>query len=110
MAEVRKILGQSKPGAATLTDIYTVPAATQAVVSTITVCNQSATPTAYRLSAATDGAADATSQYFAYDVAIGANEVHTYTLGITLGSTDKLRVYNTLATLSFSVFGVEIAE
>jgi len=108
MAQTYKVLGQSAPSATTLTDLYTVPAATSAVGSTLSVCNRSATPTAFRASVAPAGAADATSQYFAYDAPIGANEVVTFTLGISLATTDKVRVYNTLATCSFSLFGVEI--
>jgi len=37
-----KVLGQSNPAATTATTLYTVPAGTQAVVSTIAVCNQAA--------------------------------------------------------------------
>ena len=107
MSVAQKDLGQSKPSAKTLTDIYTVPALTQATVSTITVCNQSATATSFRISVAPAGAADATSQYLYYDVAIAGNDTFACTFGITLATTDKIRVYNTLATLSFSVFGVE---
>lgn len=109
MASTYKVLSQTKPGATTLTDSYTVPGATQAVVSTISVANQSATPTAYRISVAVAGLADTAKQYIAYDVAIAGNEMQTLTLGISLGAADVIRVYNTLATLSFCVFGVEIA-
>lgn len=107
MPTTPKVLGQSKPSATTLTALYTVPAATSAVASTITVCNQSATPTAFRISVAPAGAGDATSQYLYYDVAIGGNDTFAATLGISLATTDVVRVYNTLATLSFSLFGVE---
>lgn len=108
MANTYKILGQSKPSATTLTDIYTVPAATSAIVSTITVCNQSATATSFRISVAPAGAADASSQYLYYDVTIAGNDTFAATMGISLETTDKIRVYNTLATLSFTVTGVEI--
>ena len=107
MAETIKTLAQSKPAAATLTDAYTVPAATSAVVSTVVVCNQSAVSTTYRLSVAVAGAADTSKQYVAYDVAIAGNETIAFTLGLTLAATDVLRVYALLATLSFNVFGVE---
>ncbi len=83
--------------------------ATSAIVSTITVCNQSATPTAFRISIAPAGAADTASQYIYYDVAIGGNDTFACTFGISLATTDKIRVYNTLATLSFTVTGVEIS-
>jgi hypothetical protein len=108
MAETRKVLAQSIPAAATLTDAYTVPGATQAVVSTITVTNQSATATAFRLSVAIAGAADTAKQYISYDVPIAGNETKAFTMGITLGAADVIRVYATLATLSFNIFGVEL--
>jgi len=102
-----KVLGQSAPLAATLTTLYTVPAATSAVASTITVCNQSSTPTKFRVSVAPAGAGDTASQYLYYDVAIAGNDTFAATFGISLATTDVVRCYATLATLSFSLFGVE---
>jgi len=107
VADTYKVLGQSNPLATTLTDIYTVPAATSVVVSTIVIANRSATGTSFRISVAIAGAADNNVQYIAYDVPIGGNESISLTLGITLAATDKVRVYATLATLTFSIFGVE---
>lgn len=104
-----KVLAQTIPAATTLTDSYTVPGATSATVSTIAVCNQSATPTTYRIQVAVAGAASATKQYIAYDSPIGANETITFSIGLTLAATDVVRVYATLATVSFSIFGVEIS-
>lgn len=49
MANTLKVLGQSAPGAASQTTLYTVPAATSTVVSSIVVCNRSATPTSFRV-------------------------------------------------------------
>lgn len=108
MTETPRVLGQSAPVAATLTAAYTVPAATNTVVSSIVVCNRSATPTTFRISVAVAGAVDATSQYLFYDAAIGGNGAVTVVLGVTLAATDVVRVYATLATLSFSFFGVEV--
>jgi hypothetical protein len=108
MADTLKVLGQLDPGATTLTDLYTVPASTSAMLSHLVVCNRSATPTTYRISVAVAGAADATKQYLFYDVPIGGNTSHTWHLGISLATTDKVRVYATLATLSFNLFGVEV--
>lgn len=109
MATVQKVLGQSKPSATTLTAAYTVPALTQATVSTITVTNQSATATSFRISVAIAGAADTPAQYLYYDVAISGNDTFATTIGLTLGQNDIIRVYNTLATLSFNIFGIETA-
>ena len=109
MAEAYEILGQSAPAAATLTTAYTVPAATEAIVSTITVCNRSATATTFRLAVRPAGAAISNEHYVAYDHAIVGNETVALTLGFGLATTDVVSVYATLATLSFTVGGMEIA-
>ncbi len=62
MATSYKVLGQSNPSATTATSLYTVPAATQAIVSTITVCNQAATAATYRIAVRIAGAALAASR------------------------------------------------
>jgi hypothetical protein len=85
-----------------------VPGATQAVCSTLVICNRSATATAFRASIAVAGAADDNKQYIFYDNAISGNMAVTLTIGITLGAADVVRVYATLATLSFNLFGVEL--
>ena len=109
MAEVHRVLAQSSPGASSLTDAYTVPGATKTIVSTITVCNRSATPTSFRISAAVAGVVDDPAQYLYYDVTLAGNDTFAATLGITLGAADVIRVWATLATLSFNVFGVEVS-
>ena len=107
MGSTYKILAQSNPSATTLTDIYTVPAATSATISTVSVCNHGAVG-AYSISVAQSGAADATEQYIVYGAPIDVNQSHFLTLGITLAATDVLRVYGWTSDLVFNVFGVEI--
>jgi len=109
MTNAYKILAQSKPSAATLTDAYTVPGANETTVSTLVVSNQSATATSFRVSVAIAGAVDTPAQYLYYDIAIPGNDTFAATIGLTLGTTDVIRVYNTLATCSFNFFGVEIS-
>jgi hypothetical protein len=109
MATTYKVLGQSNPSATTATTLYTVPSATQTVVSTVTICNQAATAATYRIAIRVAGAALATSQYIAYDVSLPANASDTLTLGITLNATDVITVYSSTATMSFGAFGSEIS-
>ncbi len=109
MATTYRVLGQSNPSATTATSLYTVPAATQTIVSTITVCNQSATAATYRIAVRVAGAALAANQYVAYDVSLPGNATDTLTLGVTLGATDVITVYASTANLSFNAFGSEIA-
>lgn len=101
-------MAQSNPSAATLTDAYTVAASTQVVLSSITIANRSATATSFRLSIAANGAADNNNQYLYYDVSILGNETFVATIGATMDAADVVRVYATLATLTFTLFGVEI--
>lgn len=109
MADTLKILAQSAPAATTATDLYTVPAATSTTISSLTVCNRGSTATTFRISVAAAGAADATNQYVFYDQAIDGNSTFIVTIGITLATTDKVRVYAGNANLSFIAFGVEVA-
>lgn len=104
-----KVLGQSAPSATTETDLYTVPAATETIVSTITVANRSSTLATFRISVAVNGAATANKDYVIYDLTIDGNGFISLTLGITLDATDKIRVYASTANLSFNAFGSEIA-
>lgn len=103
-----KILGQSAPSATTSTDLYTVPASTETIVSSLVVCNRSTSSATYRISVASDGAALANAQYLVYDATINGSETVALTLGITVNATDKIRVYASTANLSFSAFGSEI--
>ena len=109
MATNYKVLGQSNPAATTATSLYTVPAATQAIVSTLTVTNQTATAGTYRIAVRVAGAALAANQYLAYDVSRPGNATDTLTLGVTLGATDVITVYASAATFSFNAFGSELS-
>ena len=107
MPDAYSVLGQSNPVAATLTTLYTCPASTQTIISTITVANRSAVATSFRIAVRPAGAAISDEMYLAYDVPIAGIEAIALTLGITLEATDLLSVYATLATVSFNAFGVE---
>jgi hypothetical protein len=104
-----KVLGQRIPAAATAETLYTVPASTSTVVSTITVCNQVSTAATYRIAIRKAGAALSTLQYIAYDATIAGNDTIALTLGITLATTDIVTVYASSTTLSFNAFGSEIS-
>jgi hypothetical protein len=109
MANVYKVLGQSAPAATTATALYTVPAATEAVISTIVIANRAATAGSFRLSVRPNGVTQADQHYLAYDVPIAANDSTTLTLGITVDATDVITVYASSGDMSFNVFGSEIA-
>ena len=109
MATNYKVLGQSNPAATTLTTLYTVPAATQTIISTITVANQAATAATYRIAVRVAAASITAAQYLAYDVSLPANASDTLTLGVTVDATDIISVYASSTDISFNAFGSEIS-
>ena len=108
MATAYKVLGQSAPSATTETDLYTVPALTQAVCSSIIVCNRGGSSTTFRVSVAAGGGATANADYIYYDVVIPANDTFIATIGLTLEAADVVRVYAGNGNLSFSLYGSEL--
>lgn len=100
------ILGQSAPGAATNTTVYTVPAETFSVV-TINVCNRGTSAATVRIALAATGTPD-TTEYIEYDAEILANGVLERT-GIALDTTKNVVVYASSADTSVSVYGIETA-
>ena len=108
MTTTYKTLGQSAPAVTTNTDLYTVPAATQAVCSTLAVCNRGVS-TQFRVAVRPAGAALADQHYIVYDNYVNQYDTVFLTLGVTLATTDVVTVYAGAATLSFSLFGSEIA-
>jgi len=99
------VLGQSNPSAATLTTLYTVPATTETVSSTLVICNRSAVATTVRVAVRPAGASISDEHYIYYDLTIPGNETFATTIGMTLATTDVVSVYATLATVSFNLFG-----
>jgi glucose-6-phosphate dehydrogenase assembly protein OpcA len=104
-----KVLGQSNPAATTLTTLYTVPAGTQAIVSTLTIANLTGTSASFRIAVRVGGAAIGNSQYIAYDITVGAADSTALTLGLTLGAADVISVYGSTSSLTFMAFGSEIS-
>lgn len=108
MPTAYKVLGQSAPSATTDTTLYTVPSATETIVSSIVVCNRSSTSATYRIAIRPNGAAIANEHYLVYDVTLGGNMTDTYTIGATIDATDVITVRSSTANLSFNAYGSEI--
>lgn len=108
MAESYKVLGQSAPSATTATTLYTVPSSTEAVISTISVCNRGSATGTFRISVRPDGATLANEHYAVYDASIAAKDTLFITIGATINASDVLEVYASTADFSFMAFGTEI--
>jgi hypothetical protein len=109
MATVRKILGQLVPAAANTEIVYTVPADTEAVVSSIMCANLATSSDQFSVGivAEADGALGLKNIVY-YNIPIGGNNTFVATVGITLAAGDSVHVLSNAGSMSFSVFGQEI--
>jgi len=109
MATTYKVLGQVNPSALTATTAYTVPSATQTIVSTITVANLGAGSGTFRIAVRPDAETLANKHYVVYDATVAGLDTITLTIGLTLDATDVITVYASSANFVFNIYGSEIA-
>lgn len=103
-----KVLGQAAPSGTTNVDLYTVGAGKSAIVSTLTITNDTATAATARIFVRVGGAAAGAENGLVYDTSFAANSVTGLTLGITLAATDVLTVQTgTANAITFMAFGQE---
>lgn len=101
-----KVLGQAAPAVTgVLTSLYSVPAATQAFCSTLSVCNQGSIASLVRVSVQPNGESIDKKHYILYDATIEANDSLFLTIGLALDEADQVNVYATTTSVSFSLFG-----
>lgn len=109
MAESIKVLGQRTDADTAQHDLYTVPASTSTVSSSIVVCNYTGSASTFRITVAPAGAADAAAHRQYWDIPIPANDTFVATIGITLATTDVVRVTaGTASALAFTLYGTEV--
>lgn len=108
MPTVYKVLGQSEPAATTAATLYTVPASTSTIVSTISICNRAAAAATFRISVRPAGAAQADQHYIAFDAPIASRDTLFLTVGLTLATTDVITVYSSNADTAFNAYGSEL--
>jgi hypothetical protein len=111
MPQTYKRLGAINPSANTQTNVYVVPAATQTVFSSITICNQSATNASYSLAlmdTSQFNAAAPTATFIVRGATVPATDTIVLTLGLTANAGMVLAANASSASISVSAFGSEI--
>jgi hypothetical protein len=107
-----KILGQIQTTENVLTTIYTVPAATNTMISTITICNQSPNTVSINVAANVSGSAVTTRNFIVSGYSLGAAEtlVLEPRVSLNVGSILSANVTgaNASSNISINAFGVEI--
>jgi len=116
MPQSFKKLGAVVPTANTQTNVYVVPASTEAVLSTITICNQSTVNTSYSLAyyyknEFADGTVSDPSParcFLVRGAVVPAADTIVLTMGLTANAESIITCNATGSDISFSAFGSEI--
>lgn len=105
-----KILGQLAPADTADANLYTVPSATQTVVSTVSITNDTATSATFRVNVRQNGAAAGAVNALYFDAPLAGNSTLLITSGLTLGAGDIITVRsNTANAFTFQAFGSEVS-
>ena len=109
MPNTYKILGQINPSANTQTNVDVVPAATEVVLNSIQISNQSATNASYSLMVMpTYAASSSATDFVVRGATVPAADTIFLTIGLTANATTVVAANTNSPNVSFSIFGSEI--
>lgn len=98
--------GTSSTG--TYTTVYNTPASTQAVVSSLVICNASSSNVTVRVGLDTTAGTPSSSEFLVYDATIAGNDTVSLTLGISMDADKYIRASSSSSACVFSAFVSEI--
>ena len=102
-----QVVGTASTG--TFATLYTTPASTEAVISTIAVTNQTGSAVTLRIGLMGTAGTPTSSEYLVYDAALAGNDTVALTLGVTMDAGKFIRVSSSAATCNFTAFLSEIS-
>jgi len=102
-----QIQGTASTG--TYATLYTTPAATQAVISSLVITNQSSSSVTVRIGLDATAGTPSASEWLVYDAAIAGNDTVALTLGVALDAAKFVRVSSSATTCNFTAFLSEIS-
>ena len=100
---------QGTASTGTYATLYTTPAATEAVISSLVITNQSSSAITVRIGLDATAGTPGASEWLVYDAAIAGNDTVALTLGVTLDAEKYIRVSSSADTCNFSAFLTEIS-
>lgn len=99
---------QGTASVSTYATLYTVPANTNAVISTIAVCNTSASAASYRIGFDDTEGTPAASEWLIYGTSVPANDTTFLSVGVALAAGKYIRVSSSTTDITFQAFVSEI--
>lgn len=100
---------QGTASTGTYATLYTTPAATEAVISSLVITNQASSDVTVRIGLDTTAGTPGNSEWLVYDAVVAGNDTIALTLGITLPASQYVRVSSSADTCNFSAFLSEIS-
>ena len=99
---------QGTASTGTFATLYTTPASTEAVVSSLVITNQTGSAVTVRVGMDATAGTPSASEFLVYDAAVAGNDTVALTLGITMPAGKFIRVSSSASTCNFSAFLSEI--
>jgi hypothetical protein len=100
---------QGTASTGTYATLYNTPSATEAVISSLVICNQASSDVTVRVGLDTAAGTPGASEFLVYDAVVAGNDTIALTLGITLDASKYVRISSSANTCNFSAFLSEIS-
>jgi len=92
---------QGTASASTYATLYSTPAATTAVLSTISICNTASTAATYRIGVCGSASSPGVGEHVVYGATVPANDTVFLTVGLSLSALKFIRVSSSANTVDF---------
>jgi hypothetical protein len=100
---------QGTASTGTYSTLYETPAATEAVISSLVITNQSSSAITVRIGMDATAGTPSASEFLVYDAAVAGNDTVALTLGVTMPAAKFIRVSSSADTCNFTAFLSEIS-
>lgn len=100
---------QGTASTGTYATLYNTASATEAVISSLVVCNQASSDVTVRIGLDTTAGTPGADEFLVYDAVIAGNDTVALTLGVTLDATKYVRISSSASTCNFTAFLSEIS-
>ena len=100
---------QGTASTGTYATLYTTPASTEAVISSLVITNQASSDVTVRIGLDTTAGTPGSDEWLVYDAVIAGNDTVALTLGVTMEAQKYLRISSSADTCNFSAFLSEIS-
>jgi hypothetical protein len=99
---------QGTASTGTYATLYNSGSASTAVISTIAICNTASAQATYRIGIMGSAGTPAAANWLVYDAVVAPTDTTSLTLGVTLGTSQFIRVSSSATTVTFTAFVSEI--